>query len=209
MSCASPRGRTATQNRSRAQPQTFTFLQLDLPAVRSPQPGREAEKCQGWGGAASQLGPGDSSRAAWQQRALINHPAAARHRKMRTAQLQELFKASLRARITLDTPDQHTESRLGGRELGLRLLSGQRRPPCSSAARHGHRAAPDPGLSPWAQDPAELPEQEDSTREGPGASSQPAAQSALCDSEKCAQMGARWGLPGMLWHEKQWIWLRF
>lgn len=142
VSCASPRGRTATQNRSRAQPQTFTFLQLDLPAVRSPQPGREAEKCQGWGGAASQLGPGDSSRAAWQQRALINHPAAARHRKMRTAQLQELFKASLRARITLDTPDQHTESRLGGRELGLRLLSGQRRPPCSSAARHGHRAAP-------------------------------------------------------------------
>lgn len=49
VSCASPRGRTATQNCSRAQPQMFTFLQLDLPAVRSPQPGREAEKCQGWG----------------------------------------------------------------------------------------------------------------------------------------------------------------
>lgn len=131
-----PRKTAAERSRRRLPFFSWIFLQCAAHSL-----GGKQRSVRG-GGAASQLGPGDSSRAAWQQRALINHPATARRRKMRTAQLQELFKASLRARITLDTPDQHTESRLGGRELGLRLLSGQRRPPCSSAARHGHRAAP-------------------------------------------------------------------
>lgn len=65
-----------------------TFLQLNLPAMGSPQPGREAEKCQGWGshkppsGAtgqhcaqhcqlAQQQGKSESSKAVWQLHALI------------------------------------------------------------------------------------------------------------------------------------------
>lgn len=61
-----------------------------------------------------------------------------------------------------------------------------------------------PQAKPGAAGPLSPPARAAALEQGQG--QRPAAP---CDSRTCAQMGARWGLPGMRWHKKQWIWLHF